>query len=216
MSSASWKRDFASGLVILVPLLVTTYIIVWLYLALTAVPLPVDSQEVDIWMFSFNLQEPLRVALTLVIFVLVVFSLGYLMRTAFGDVIESGIDRVMNQLPGLRVVYNASKMAVETVVSGADELQEPVKVETWQGMRMTAFKTGQTTPDGRDVLFLPTAPNITTGFVVEVDPDSYEETNERVEEALTRVLSAGFGEAEQTSIPMAVDADGEDGEARTE
>jgi len=216
MSSASWKRDFASGLVILVPLLVTSYIIVWLYLALTAVPLPVDSQEVDIWTLSFNLQEPLRVALTLVIFVLVVFSLGYLMRTAFGDVIESGIDRVMNQLPGLRVVYNASKMAVETVVSGADELQEPVKIETWQGMRMTAFKTGQTTPDGRDVLFLPTAPNITTGFVVEVEPDSYEETNERVEEALTRVLSAGFGEAEQTSIPMAVETDGEDGETRTD
>jgi len=209
MSSASWKRDFASGLVILVPLLVTSYIIVWLYLALTAVPLPVDSQQVDLGTLSFNLQEPLRVALTLVIFVLVVFSLGYLMRTAFGDVIESGIDRVMNQLPGLRVVYNASKMAVETVVSGADELQEPVKIETWQGMRMTAFKTGQSTPDGRDVLFLPTAPNITTGFVIEVDPDSYEKTNERVEEALTRVLSAGFGEAEQTSIPVDVAADDE-------
>ncbi|WP_436907678.1 DUF502 domain-containing protein [Halosimplex marinum] len=212
MSSASWKRDFASGLVILVPLLVTAYIIVWLYLALTAVPLPVDSQEIELWNLSLNVQEPLRVALTLVIFVLVVFSLGYLMRTTFGDVIESGIDRVMNQLPGLRVVYNASKMAVETVVSGADELQEPVKIETWQGMRMTAFKTGQTTDDGRDVLFLPTAPNITTGFVVEVDPDSYTETNERVEEALTRVLSAGFGEAEQTSIPVDVGADDEDEE----
>jgi uncharacterized membrane protein len=210
MSSASWKRDFASGLVILVPLLVTAYIIVWLYLALTAVPLPVDSQEIQLWNLSLDVQEPLRVALTLVIFVLVVFSLGYLMRTTFGDVIESGIDRVMNQLPGLRVVYNASKMAVETVVSGADELQEPVKIETWQGMRMTAFKTGQTTEDGRDVLFLPTAPNITTGFVVEVEPDSYTETDERVEEALTRVLSAGFGEAEQTSIPVDVGADDED------
>ncbi|MFB6139292.1 MAG: DUF502 domain-containing protein [Halosimplex sp.] len=210
MSSASWKRDFASGLVILVPLLVTTYIIVWLYLALAAVPLPVKSQTIRLWNESVPIGSPLRVGLTLVIFVLVVFSLGYLMRTAFGDVIEDGIDRVMNQLPGLRVVYNASKMAVETVVSGADELQEPVKIETWQGMRMTAFKTGKKTPDGRDVLFLPTAPNITTGFVVEVEPDSYEETNERVEEALTRVLSAGFGEADQTSIPVAVDTDADD------
>ncbi|WP_436925785.1 DUF502 domain-containing protein [Halosimplex amylolyticum] len=212
MTSASWKRDFASGLIILVPLLVTTYIILWLYFALTAVPLPVESQTIEIFGEAVDVAEPLRVLLTLVIFVLVVFSLGYLMRTAFGDIIEGTIDRTMNQLPGLRVVYNASKMAVETVVSGADELQEPVKIETWQGMRMTAFKTGKSTEDGRDVLFLPTAPNITTGFVVEVDPDSYEETNERVEEALTRVLSAGFGEAEQTSIPMAVDTDDEESE----
>lgn len=41
---------------------------------------------------------------------------------------------------------------------------------------------------------MPTAPNITTGFVMEVDPEDIEETGEKVEEALTRVLSAGFAE----------------------
>jgi uncharacterized membrane protein len=213
MSSASWKRDFASGLVILVPLLVTAYIILWLYTALAAVPLPVEGVFVTIDGTEYSLETPLTVLLTLVIFVLLVFSLGYLMRTAFGDVIEGGLDGVMNQVPGLRVVYNASKMAVETVVSGTDELQAPVKIETWQGLRMTAFKTGKTTEDGRDVLFLPTAPNITTGFVIEVDPDAYEETDERVEEALTRVLSAGFGETDTTEVPV---VDGDDGESGTD
>ena len=135
MSSASWKRDFASGLIILLPLLVTAYIILRLYFALASVPLPVESQTVDLWIVSFDAQNPLRVALTLVIFVLVVFSLGYMMRTAFGDFIEGTIDRAMNQLPGLRVVYNASKMAVETALSGGGDLQAPVKLETWDGMR---------------------------------------------------------------------------------
>jgi uncharacterized membrane protein len=216
MSSASWKRDFASGLVILVPLLVTAYIILWLYTALAAVPLPVEDVFVTVGGTTYSLETPLTVLLTLVIFVLLVFSLGYLMRTTFGDVIEGGLDGVMNQLPGLRVVYNASKMAVETVVSGTDELQAPVKIETWQGLRMTAFKTGKTTEDGRDVLFLPTAPNITTGFVVEVDPDAYEETDERVEDALTRVLSAGFGETDTADIPVVVDGDAEADEESSE
>ena len=212
MSSGSWKRDFASGLIILVPLLVTAYIIVWLYTALAAVPLPITDVTVTVGADTYDLSTPLRVSLTLVIFVLLVFSLGYLMRTAFGDFIESTLDGAMNQLPGLRVVYNASKMAVETVVSGTDELQAPVKIETWQGLRMTAFKTGKTTEDGRDVLFLPTAPNITTGFVVEVDPDAYEETDERVEDALTRVLSAGFGETDTSGIAMVVDEEEEESE----
>jgi len=210
--SPTWKRDFASGLIILVPLLVTAYIIFWLYSALAGVPLPVENVTVTVGDATYDLGTPLRVLLTLVIFVLLVFSLGYLMRTTFGDVIEGTLDDVMNQIPGLRVVYNASKMAVETVVSGTDELQAPVKLETWDGLRMTAFKTGKKTEDGRDVLFLPTAPNITTGFVVEVDPDAYEETDERVEDALTRVLSAGFGETDTTDIPVVVDGE-EDSEA---
>jgi len=91
-------------------------------------------------------------------------------------------------------------MAVETAVGSTDELQAPVKLETWDGLRMTAFKTGKTTSDGRELLFLPTAPNITTGFVVEVDPDRYEETGESVEDALTRVLSAGFGDTDERTV----------------
>jgi len=201
-SPISWKRDFASGLIILFPLLVTAYIIAWLYIQLTKVPLG-------------NIQPAyLRVVLVIVLFITLVFAIGYLMRTAFGDLVEEGLDSLMNRLPGLRVVYNASKMAVETAVSGTEELQKPVKLETWEGLRMTAFKTGKTTDDGRDVLFLPTAPNITTGFVVEVDPSDYEETDERVEDALTRVLSAGFGETREQGIPIDVTdgADRSDGE----
>jgi uncharacterized membrane protein len=185
---ATWKRDFASGLVVLVPLLISLFVLVWLYNRLARIPLNIEP-------------APLRVALTLVVFVLLVFAIGYLMRTAFGAVVEAAIDDVMNQLPGLRIVYNASKMAVETALSGTDELQTPVKIETWPGHRMTAFKTGKKASDGRDLLFLPTAPNITTGFVIEVEPDDYEEINESVEDALTRILSAGFGEVDDETLP---------------
>ncbi len=190
--SGTWKRDFASGLIVITPLLVTVFVLTWLYDRLKQVP--VGANRIDF--------APLRVALTIVVFVLLVFAVGYLMRTALGTLVEAGIDDLMNRLPGLRVIYNASKMAVETAVGGTDELQAPVKVETWNGMRMTAFKTGQQAPDGRDLLFLPTAPNITTGFVVEVEPDEYEELDESVEDALTRVLSAGFGESNDQEVSL--------------
>lgn len=178
---ASWKRDFASGLIILVPLLVTIVVLAWIYNRLTQVPIPVES-------------DPVRALLSIVIFILLVFSVGYLMRTAVGSVLERALDDIINQLPGLRVIYNASKMAVETALSGTSDLQAPVRLEVWDGLRMTAFKTGKQTADGRDVLFLPTAPNITSGFVIEVEEDRYEEIDDSVEQALTRILSAGFGE----------------------
>ena len=215
-SSSSWKRDFASGLIILLPIIVTLYVIIYLYgiLVSAAFFIELDSAFLQDLGVPADVATPLfvefiRVSVSLTLFILLVFSVGYLMRTAVGDIVERSLDDAMNQVPGLRVVYNASKMAVETAVSGTGELQKPVKLEVWDGLRMTAFKTGQTTDDGRDVLFLPTAPNITTGFVIEVESDEYQETDERVEEALTRILSAGFGDTEekQRPIPMVGDED---------
>ena len=190
---SSWKRDIASGLIVILPILVSAYIIGWLYLAIAGIPV---LQDID---------PPLRVLTVLVVFSMLVLSVGYMMRTAVGSLVEGAIDGLMNQVPGLRVVYNASKMAAETALSDTTDLQAPVKVEVWSGMRMTAFKTGKTTEDGRELLFLPTAPNITTGFVVEVDPTDFEEIDESVEDALTRILSAGFGETNESGIPIDVE-----------
>lgn len=193
---SSWKRDTASGLVVLLPILVTLWVVFWLYNTISGVPLlqRIISQE----LFGGNaaLAELVRVGLTLMIFAALVLSIGYLMRTAVGRIIEQSIDDLINRVPGLRVVYNASKMAVETAISGSAELQTPVKLELWNGVRLTAFKTGKQTSDGREIVFMPTSPNITTGFVIEVKPEDVVETDESVENALTRILSAGFGESE--------------------
>lgn len=194
---SSWRRDFASGLIVLAPILVILLVLNYLYSRIVDLPVIQD------------LQEPFGFFVAVVVFVMLVLSVGYLMRTTVGRLFESYLDAAMNRVPLIRVLYNASKLAVETAVSGTDDLQKPVKVEPWEGMRMTAFKTGKTTDDGRVVLFMPTAPNITTGFVMEVDPADISETDETVEEALTRVLSAGFGEQEPTT-PIDIDTRSED------
>ncbi len=201
---ASWKRDAASGLVVLLPILVTLWVVAWLYATISNVPLLQNVIGPELFGGNAAAAELARVVLTLLVFGALVFSIGYLMRTAVGAVVEDAIDDLINRMPGLRVVYNASKMAVETTLSGASELQTPVKVELWDGMRMTAFKTGKRAADGRELLFLPTAPNITTGFVMEVEPADIIETDETVEDALTRILSAGFGESRDEGVRIDV------------
>ncbi|WP_440006833.1 DUF502 domain-containing protein [Halomicrococcus sp. SG-WS-1] len=200
---SSWKRDAASGLIVLAPLLVTAYIVAWLYFQIAKIPFPAELKSYQ------------RVLITLVVFTTLVFSVGYLMRTTVGSFVENTIDGMMNRLPGLRVVYNASKMAAETALSDTNQLQKPVKLETWNGLRMTAFKTGKMTDDGREVLFLPTAPNITTGFVIEVEPDQFTETDESVEDALTRILSAGFGENNDSGIHIDVQEESDENRRET-
>jgi len=201
---ASWKRDVASGLVVVVPILVTLYVVSWLYNTIANVPLITNLIRPELFGGNQVVAEFFRVVLTVLIFGALVLSVGYLMRTAVGRIFEQVLDDVVNHVPGLRVVYNASKMAVETTLSGTSGLQSPVKIEVWDGMRMTAFKTGKRTNDGREVVFMPTAPNITTGYVIEVRPEDIQETDENVEDALTRILSAGFGETGERGVPIDV------------
>ncbi|WP_122090758.1 DUF502 domain-containing protein [Halalkalicoccus subterraneus] len=183
---AEWKRDLGSGLVVLVPLLVTLYATAWLFLFIAGLPVVGVIEG-----------PPVRVTVTLGVFVLAVALVGMATRTAGGALASSWIDTLINRVPLLRVIYNSSQLAVETAVSGNGELNEPVKITTWMGARMTAFKTGKKTADGRMVLFMPTAPNVTTGYVIEVDPGNVEPTDETVEEAMTRILSAGFGDRDR-------------------
>ena len=205
---STWKRDFASGLIVLAPLLVLLLVLRWFYQYIASIPL-IDGLQPNVipaWL------EPVsRVIIALAVFATVVLAVGYFMRTTLGRLAEAAVDDTINRIPALRVVYNASKLAIETAISGTDDLQSPVYIETWPGIRMTAFRTGKKTRDGKIVLFMPTAPNITTGFVIEVEPDRVEETGETVEEGMTRVLSAGFAEsAHQVPVHEEAPAEGDD------
>ena len=189
---STWKRDFASGLIVLAPLLVLLLVIRWIYLHIASIPL-IDALQPEV--IPAPLEPVSRVVIAIAVFSTLVLAVGYFMRTTLGRLAEAKVDDAINRIPALRVVYNASKLAAETAISGTDELQNPVYLETWPGIRMTAFRTGKKTRDGKIVLFMPTAPNITTGFVIEVEPERVEDTGESVEEGMTRILSAGFGES---------------------
>lgn len=199
---SSWKRDFGRGLIVLVPILVTLFIVSVLYSFVASVTPAVmlDGDALGTVLVGANeetlerLAGVIRVLVLLSIVGLLMYGIGVLARTTIGELFESWLDHAANRVPGLRLVYNASKSTTEVTV-GTDAVQSPVKFELWDGLRMTGFKTGHRTTDGRVLLFLPTAPNITTGFVLEADPDDITELDESAEAALTRIISAGFGDA---------------------
>ncbi|ELY87434.1 DUF502 domain-containing protein [Natrinema altunense] len=196
-----WKRVFASGLILIGPILVTLYVVYRAYaLAIGFTPAGMLGPEM---LAGFIGHEPTRVLIVRVLqlvvslgsIVLIAIAIGTLTRTTVGDVFTRSVDGIANRVPGLRVVYNASKVAAETTLGEEQALQEPVKVRSWDGTQMPAFKTGHTTSDGRVVLFVPTSPNVSSGFVVEADADRVIETDDTVEETLARVLSGGFGDS---------------------
>lgn len=177
------NRDIASGFVVIGPILVTAWVAYWFLRFFANLP---GTRTL--------IADPfLRVVVVLAGFIFLTIAAGYLTRTAFGAVGERKLDTTMDRLPGLRIVYKASKVALQTAFDGANDLDHPVRVNAWDGGRLTGFKTGHQTDDGREIVFVPTAPNFTSGLVIEADPARIQATDESVESALARVVSAGFG-----------------------
>lgn len=178
------RRTFSDGLVTLTPLLVLGGLGWWTYSYLRSIP------------FFMFIGSPLLRASLGVLGALVILTLGYFMRTVGGSVLDQVIQDFVNRFPVIRIVYNAVKRTLETVLTHSGTLRQPVKIEAWNGCRMVAFETGNRTPDGKTIVFIPGAPEITSGFVADVDPDRIIETDDTLLDVIVRLLSCGFGEAD--------------------
>lgn len=184
------RRDVISGLIVVAPVAISLIAILFVLRFISGVPL---VAQIEPWY--------VRAPLVIAVFLTLVMGTGYLMRTTMGALVAETIIGVVNHIPILRMVFNGTRLAMETAVGDRERRTRPVKVEAWDGLRVTAFDTGNRAPDGRLLCFFPTAPNITTGYVIEVEESQVEPTGERIEEALTRLLSAGFGGGDDDRSP---------------
>lgn len=180
------RRTFVEGLVTLTPIFLFVAAVWWIYSLLSSI---------SVIMF---IEPPLfRAGILLALFVILIFLLGSLMRTAIGELADRVIHDLINRFPIIRVIYNAVKFTLKTVLTGSGSTLPLAKLEVWDNYRMIAFDTGHRTADGRAILFIPGAPDVTSGFVVEVDPNNLIETDDTLLDALVRLLSCGFGNAKE-------------------
>jgi uncharacterized membrane protein len=183
------KKPAVSGIIVLLPVLVVLFVVDWLFDKIQYIP---GNQYFNLTDF-YVVNQTYKLAILLVIGAIIVTGVGRLVRTKRGFQLEKLLDSLFDKIPFLGSIYDLTKVSAETLLGGGDDFSRPVKIE-FNGMRVTGFKTGKEADDGRDIVFIPTAPNITSGMVVEIDEDRVTDADETSEEALTRILSAGFGQ----------------------
>ncbi len=184
------KEPAAKGLIVLLPIFVVGLVINWLFSKIEQIPY---NELLNITPY-YVANQSIKLGALLILGTIAVTFTGKAVKTSSGFEIEKLIDRLIGNIPFLGAIYRITKVTTEIVIEGTEELSKPVKIEV-AGMRMTAFKTGNTTDNGREILFMPTAPNISSGLIIEVKPENIIETDESPEQALTRTLSAGFGQS---------------------
>ncbi|WEL19072.1 DUF502 domain-containing protein [Candidatus Nanohalococcus occultus] len=186
-SVGNFKRLAVVGIIVLTPLAANFLLASWLLQIVGSIP---GNEFFQITPYPV-LNHLIKGSLIVVLGSVLIIGTGKLFSTRKGSMLESRMDLIFLQIPLISSVYTITKTAADTVFRKKDDFKHPVKID-FNGVQFTGFQTGNCSKDGRKVVFVPTAPNITSGFVVEVTEDQLVKTDETLEDALKRILSAGF------------------------
>lgn len=185
------QRLLLAGLALLVPVALTGYVLYQLFLLMDGLFAPLLERILG-WRFP-----GLGLLLTLAIILL----LGWLSANVVGRRLIQAAERIVHRIPIGRAVYSSSKSVLQVLSEDrADAFKRVVLIEyPHRGSFALAFVTGtarwaQIHPDIADarIVFLPTAPNPTSGYLLIVPRDQVFDLPISVEEGFRMVLSGGI------------------------
>jgi len=185
-----FKTRMASGLVVLVPLVVTVAVIRFLFDFTSGILLPIVDPAVDNW------PSGARAVLSLAVLLAVVYFLGFVATHVVGRRILSYGEGIVLRVPFVKIIYSVSKQVVAAFQGQQSRAFKSVVFVEFPrpGMRAVAFLTGEVRmEDGStwNTVFVPTTPNPTTGFLQIVPADAVVWTPYTVEEGIKLLMSLG-------------------------
>lgn len=190
------RTYFISGLLVLIPVLVTLLVIKFLVdiLSKSLLLLPEDFQP-DV-ILGFHLPG-VGVVITLVVILLT----GFLASNYLGKKMLKIGDKIMSRIPLVRTIYTGVKQVTETVFTpGGQSFRKVLLVEyPSPGIWSIAFQTGEVSKEIEGPLgdgplvsyFIPTTPNPTSGFLMIAPKNKVIELDMSVDQALKFVISLG-------------------------
>ncbi|MDR7515547.1 MAG: DUF502 domain-containing protein [Armatimonadota bacterium] len=189
------------GLLVTVPLLVTFALLRWVFRVLDSVLQPVFR-----WLFDNNVPGA-----GLVGGLVVILLVGLLVSTWPGRVALHALESLLFRTPLLRTIYGGTKQVAEVVLGGRQAPFRRVVLVEWprRGAYALGFVTGEeAVSEGRSVLkvFVISAPNPTTGFLMLVPEEQTVPLRMTVDEALTLVVSGGLAGSAQAVVQALAEA----------
>ncbi len=194
---AAFRNALLSGALLLAPLIVTIWafrtfidLVGGTFRPLYEHTLPESFQGIP---FLWDL------AATVVV-VLLVTAFGYLSNYVFGKYFVSLGERAIQRIPGLGAVYNSVKQIVATFGTSNRNLFSKVVLIEYprRGIWTLGFLTGkqQAEPQARIgpevwTVFVPTAPNPTSGFILMLPRSDIVELEMSVGDGMKMILSGG-------------------------
>ncbi len=185
-----FRRRLIAGLIVIAPLGVTVYILWWLFTTLDGI---LGESLYDMIGFAIP-------GLGLVLLILLLLAVGWAAEATVGSKVVDWWDAMLDRVPVVSRLYNATRRIVGSVFGGEERrfFRSVVLFEyPSPGQWTLGFETGRApralenrVEDGVTI-FLPTAPNPVTGFLIIVPEARIIRLPVTIEEGFTYVFSAG-------------------------
>lgn len=197
---SSWniKANLIRGIAVLFPLYFT-FILVRFLVQIFSKPLAPAFRLLSKF-FDINIPTPILetlIALSSFIFTIVLIIVsGAIAQRVVGRKIGALIESTLERLPLIRTIYKTLRDIVRMVTGTHTQNYQQVVFVCLPGKdaKTIGFVTGSMRmSSGEEYLsvFVPTVPNITTGFLLYFKPECVEHTDIKPDQALRMFLSAG-------------------------
>jgi len=184
------KKYFISGLLVIIPITVTIYILK-ITIGFTDTLYPIVKSYLPFYIPGFGI---------LITFLLIVL-VGVVTTNILGKRLVAVGENIITRIPLVKVIYNAIKQISEAIFSAEHKSFSRVVLIEYprKGIFTMAFVTGVATGEAqaktdKKVLnvFVPTTPNPTSGFYLMVPEDEVKVLDMKPEEAFKRIVSGGM------------------------
>ncbi len=180
-------RDiFLTGLFVFIPIVITIWLVFWLLGLINNLVLPLLNNFFPI---------PNIPGIGLLLTIILIFIIGLLAQNYFGKKILEFWDAFIDKIPLVRSVYHATRQMMENLFDGKTKFRKTVLVDfPRQGMLSIGFVANEVKIENQDyyVVYVPTAPNPTSGYTLFVKKEEVIHTDMTVEEATRIILSGGI------------------------
>ena len=189
------KNDLIAGLLVVIPLATTIWlsslVSKFVLTLVTSVPKQLNPLLQDLINLTLGLTVPL----------LAILLIGLMARNFVGRWLLEFGEGTLSKIPVAGAVYKTLKQLLETFLSNkSNRFRRVVLVEyPREGLYSVGFVTGDVGPSLQPELeqkllsvFIPTAPNPTTGWYTLVPESSVKDLDISVEDAFRTIISAGI------------------------
>jgi uncharacterized membrane protein len=208
---ATFRRTFITGMLIILPVLVTIWVISLMFSLLDGTVTPTILQVLKLVTLG-RLSEATWVryvapVVSVTLSVLFIYVLGLIGTNVFGRQILGAVDKWLRRIPLVRGIYSATRQFVDTFQSGSGAYSHVVLLEYPRaGVWTMAFVTNEAQGEvqkstGKTLMsvFVPTTPNPTSGFLLFVPEEQLLRLRISVDDAFKMIISGGVLTPETTT-----------------
>ncbi|MDD2666385.1 MAG: DUF502 domain-containing protein [Methanocellales archaeon] len=184
------RNYFIAGLVVLVPLLATLYIVWFLFDFLDSLLRPFVTR-----IFGYSIT-----GLSFLIMLLLVLLVGSIVSHAIGKKWVELFESTLSKIPLIRVIHSSIKQASSALLMQKEEFKRVVLVEyPRKGAYVIGFVAGGSAEEIQEKtaehtlnIFIPTAPNPTSGFLAMIPEKEVVYLDMSIEDGFKMIITGGL------------------------